>query len=1037
MSIRDDFLDEIQAGDYVEITYGQQGARTIAGTVLRITSSMVRLQCEDRSPRIALESIISYDTPEPGPAAYVQVPVQETRAPVRVPAPPVSAPAPSAPPAQSAPPAPPAQPQVVVRLRDAEVQHYMDICLNSYRPGDDEIADWDALVRGIQEDCSPEVRGRLNGIVDGFQSIRKQFSQSGDTRDLENKIHDLRARVLRLIQSSPEDGEYLCGLLGSMHFQLKDFEKAAQYFAASHDYEGAYYAAASGENREKCPEYLEEYVREDGNVVENLLLLYARQAAERKDVSALRERLDPLRERDKLDEDEREDVRTLISCAAIIADTAGLPQDWLTGTAGRPEVDRFEAFFKALPEDWRTVPEPPPADAVPEKDEDDREYISTITAFYVEKCIGFLPEPNGGRDCFFHVKQVVPEGPLRTLLANGQSHGLQVSYRHGTNFDGQKAATEVRLTPAGLKLAEQRMNGEGPHERLTGDLDTYDRKGDLYWINLNRRGYPLRADGIADPYLKVYLGVRFNYHIRVEFELRRVGGREVAYNARLAKDAETVSATEIQQALRENIVTQEELDGWTERKRLLDQELEDPRIAAEVAVERFASMPYIELPIWRFSLEKQEEPRPQRGPARPAAAGAVSSPTPAPTVSLPPLEPMPPHENRFRDLPPIRSVLREGLLYETAQNMLQSNRLRDAEEYYIRSIQAGERVDSAVLGLENLYLRDENRMLDAVDLIEVYGDMLDADKRRNQEIAIYQKGRERPFKIKLCHLLEAGLEKAPRVSVKLHYLALQGNTLRQLGEYEAALDSYRRWRALYDNEVKEQGLAAVRQLTNGLNAVRRGEASCYYLLGKQEQAVAIANELLRVTPGDPTALEIIDGTFGKPKAAAAEAPGKADIPGNSAAEQPQAEPAVVPEAAVSEPVAASEQAAVLEPAAAPERAAGSEPVTGSESAAVSEAAAASEPTAAWAWGSPAEPTTAPEWTAPAEPTAAPEWAVSAETTVASEAPTEPTTSPEWEVPAEPATAPAWTAATESVAASEQTAVETGENSPDALYENLG
>lgn len=75
MSMKKDFLEEVSVGDFVVILYGQQGIKVV-GQVLALTDDLVRIQTETGSPRILLDSIISFDPFQNG---SVSQPVQQPK----------------------------------------------------------------------------------------------------------------------------------------------------------------------------------------------------------------------------------------------------------------------------------------------------------------------------------------------------------------------------------------------------------------------------------------------------------------------------------------------------------------------------------------------------------------------------------------------------------------------------------------------------------------------------------------------------------------------------------------------------------------------------------------------------------------------------------------------------------------------------------------------------------------------------------------------------------------------------------------------
>lgn len=286
------------------------------------------------------------------------------------------------------------------------------------------------------------------------------------------------------------------------------------------------------------------------------------------------------------------------------------------------------------------------------------------------------------------------------------------------------------------------------------------------------------------------------------------------------------------------------------------QALEETRPEGATEPENYHLRPYVPLEPAPEGPQKVKKPEPKEQPVvRPVVPIVPKEDTHART--LPPLEPLPGMgKNRFVGLPGLT-----GHFYETAVHAQQRGDLKKAEELFIKALQADEQSGSCISNLVTIYLQQKTRMNDAIHLLEAFGSRLTPEKRVAHEIRIYQQGKLRPYRIKMCHLIEEALGQSIKVETKMHYMSIQADSLRVLGEYEMALNSYKRLRQMYDSEVQYRGNSAVAQFAMIRNAITKGEAFCHYNLGNKTRSQELAKELLRISSKDEMAKGIIEGTL--------------------------------------------------------------------------------------------------------------------------------------------------------------------------------
>jgi len=837
MSMKDDFLEEIKQGDYVTISYGQN--LTVEGTVIKLTDSQVRLQTKSGSPRIALDSIISYDTPEPpeetkeeeqrediGGGKGEDEGKSQTPAPVPV---------------------------------FTGVQALAELLTKAAPMTLEEIADWEgAKSRFEGADCPRALRNEGMSLISTFINVRKQMPMAANL--LEDKMHNITAKAHRLALQYPEVKEDLYDLLASMYFQLEDYARAESFCVRAGDHMGAAYAAHLGRNTKELDRYLDEYVRYPSEVDPYLYALYAASACRRRSVLALCQRGGELLQIAEPEEQDRHELECLCAAALAISRDGSLPLEWAMLYSPDEAGKCLERFGASLPEGWEKadIPAGGAGHVGGGKKPEVKVYTSTIIRFDPEKLCGFI---NGTPDNhFFHLRQVTKEDDLRRILAHGEpASNLEVTFSLGKPYDPTKrpSAYNVRLTERGAAEAERRLEhirqeNTAGEEVVYGTMDDYSQEMAFGHIFADGKTYNVIGREIVDPHLKAYLALNYRCDVRVCFFAKTdKKGKNIAVKVRLANEADQASESDLRSLIRQKELTQAEVDAWPKVKA----RLENPEAFAP-QVRDLYELPYEELePVPEKPAEK---PKTESEPPAPNPGGTTQQTVTTVTSSnLPPLEPLPRNgSNPFAGLAPL-----SGVFYEEAHRKMLRGDLKEAEQLYISAIRAKDRTESAIADLVTVYLRDASRINDAISLMESYGGELPEEKRMNMVIQIYQKGQDRPYRIKLCYLLDEAVAMPIPIKTRLHYLGLQGSTLRSLGEYNMALNSYRRWRQMYDTEVQYRGQSAVTQFANALNFIKRGEATCYYLLGEKAKAEELAKELIRVSAADEIAQRILDGTL--------------------------------------------------------------------------------------------------------------------------------------------------------------------------------
>lgn len=835
MTLKELFLDEVKKGCQVVVSIsGRQ--EPIAGIVTALDSNLCRIQTQNGASRICLDSITSYDILEEQIAAD-------------------SAAATSPAPDQT----PTGNEATVFFSQPKPIQELTKV-LESTQPGDFAIVDWDGIYRALTESTIPqELKREIDNARSTFKYIRSHLDQMHQ-KELDERMHNLRAKILVLCKKYPDASRELYCMIAAMYFITKRFEDALKYFEDGNDVYSAAYAAYRGGNSDRFTQLINQYVADPSVHDPFLYRLYADDCLKTQDITALCGRVHALRKQNTLSENDRQELLCLCAAGYRITQVVGLPMGWVMDFAAGNELKCIDLFLDSLPNSWKKnvveraglssgLEQLP---AAPLK--------STIFSFDTQRRFGWI---NGTpSNHFFYIAQVNCKDALREVLAHsGMAQGLEVTFQLGVpkNPDNRPAAYDIQLTERGADEAAIRLaRTKAPKttvQEITGYLQEYNY--DFGKIYVGGEAYNVIEAQIADPYLKGYLAICSHPDIKVKFTPKKdKRGKRIANKVRIDDTDIQFSDADVREMLRSKAVTQAELDQWDNRN---DAAAEEPKPSV---IEDYYLIPYVAL-------------EPVKQPAAPKVAPAAPKPDlkgkqivrfPVPTsknsaAELPALEPLPlPEENPFANLPII--ALNRNY-YEEAHKYLIKGSLKKAEELYIQALSARDRTESAVSDLAlQVFLRgDASRIADAYQVVDAFKDFMPREKEILLKISICQKSKERPYQILLCHLINELVKISEKANTKLHFLSVQGKTLRDLGEYQMALTSFAKWHQVYENEVQYRGQSAVSQYANTQNYIKTGEAVCYYFLGDQTRAKNMAKEVLRISSDNTTAQSILDDTL--------------------------------------------------------------------------------------------------------------------------------------------------------------------------------
>ena len=205
MTLKELFLDEVKEGDKVAVSVsGRQ--EPVIGILDALDDNLCRIQTKNGSPRIALDSITSYDILE----EYNEIESETETFPIL-------------------------NQQLVDNKtvntfsRPEPIEQLTDV-LESPPPGDFESVDWDGICKSLTDEAiSTELKQNINNICSSFGFIQSRFNQLHQN-DLDEKLHNLRARILKLCKEYPDSSWALYRMIAAMYFITQRYEDSLKYF---------------------------------------------------------------------------------------------------------------------------------------------------------------------------------------------------------------------------------------------------------------------------------------------------------------------------------------------------------------------------------------------------------------------------------------------------------------------------------------------------------------------------------------------------------------------------------------------------------------------------------------------------------------------------------------------------------------------------------------------------------------------------------------------------------------------------------------
>ena len=359
---------------------------------------------------------------------------------------------------------------------------------------------------------------------------------------------------------------------------------------------------------------------------------------------------------------------------------------------------------------------------------------------------------------------------------------------------GYQVSYIIGKNTKGNKAADKiRLIGADVFERKTGFISQYNRFDEFGRISSENKEYNFVLDSVSDPYLKANILDSYNPEtIDVTFVPSAKNKKKIAIDiiSATAYDKEMIESW-----LNSKYIKQSEVDAWERKKKVKNS--------------RF--VPYEYEPLIAFESER----------------AVVES------------------DNNSTE-----SIVSRGYCNK-AHYYLFSGDLQNAEKWYLKAIQIGEKLETAVPDLNSIYMRT-GQLDKSVELLDGYSRVLKRDVYLNLKVQTLDKLKKHDEEfVKICEEL---LESTDATTRKMHFLLKLGQVYNDLAKYEKGLIYYDKWERL---KKQNFGNSASYELAH-INMLQ-GKAFALYKLGKVDEAKVVADKILNLKNTDTLALAIKNG----------------------------------------------------------------------------------------------------------------------------------------------------------------------------------
>lgn len=346
----------------------------------------------------------------------------------------------------------------------------------------------------------------------------------------------------------------------------------------------------------------------------------------------------------------------------------------------------------------------------------------------------------------------------------------------------------------GDKAADKiRLIGESVIERKVGFISEYNRFEEFGRISSEGKEYNFVLDSVADPYLKADIMDSYNPEtIDVTFIPGKKNKKKIATDieATVTYDRETIESW-----IKSKVIKQSEVDAWERKKK---------------RTQNSSFVPF----VYEALMPLEEE----------QAVVEINSDSVGPVAS--------------------RGYCNRAHYY------LFSGDLQNAEIWYIKALEIGEKLETAVPDLNSIYMRT-GQLDKSIALLDKYAHVLKRDVYLNLKVQTLDKLKKHDDEfVSVCEEL---LVNADALTRKMHFLLKLGQVCNDLKQYEKSLTYFDRWEKL---KKRNFGSSTSYELAH-INMLQ-GKAFALYKIGRIEDAKEIANKILGLKNADTLALAIIN-----------------------------------------------------------------------------------------------------------------------------------------------------------------------------------
>lgn len=575
------------------------------------------------------------------------------------------------------------------------------------------------------------------------------------------KNHSLKQKADKIIaelDSLPQCTEVKVSL-GMVFAALNEFDTASEEFYNGGDYHNAAYCALQIGDEKTAFKYLKCLIKSEKSYESNMLSAFFSLAVKYKDITF---------DVDSFRSPNSSYVETVFYGLLMLYkiynnDFAGLGKasnDYLSNISviinklgnikpSKQEPDVELTSFKSISEYNNNLNEQA-------SEESENEIVGEIYSFfkYGNNAYGYITTKDN-KQLYFNVRQVEDE-QLRNLLWNVDAKGISVSLTLGIGQNGKKAADHIKLAE---KVSEEELSTRKTVcDGMLCSYNNYDQKGNRYGvITYNNKDVLFRDEAVIDPILKSYFQDTFSIkNIYVKFIGIKVAGNHIAQKVWLDTNEEA------EQKIFDEYyahVSKDAYDKFVENKNIIENETNMP-----------CPFGYVSLPGWVYDEKTKYFNKAQSYEEK----------------------------NRFltskvendESYLGIYELLANGTHYLTIVKDLEK-----AESSFLAVLDRNpERthINTAVSNLVTIY-QQENRIDDALNILQKYCDKIEREKYNNQLIQIYDKSKRYENLIKVLNdvIPNAGKAKSHRIKQLITcYLKTNNGTeaIKLLKEHKKSID---------------------------------------------------------------------------------------------------------------------------------------------------------------------------------------------------------------------------------------------------------